>query len=252
MKCVRWLLVSVFLVCSITGCVQTVNGKKDPLATTDGRKAAIQAYIDLAMGYARQGMTEQAKAPLQDALKLNPHDANANAALAYIFQLESEDKAADIYYQKALDSAPQDSRILNNYGVFLFSNNQYQQAKMIFIKASADNFYSERSMVFENLGLVSLRLNNTKDAEDYFQRSLRLNVMRPVPFLELARLYYNQGDYQRAKQAFENFNNLVGNQQGANSLSLAVDIYTAVNDKDKALYYKAMLSSRYPNIQQGK
>lgn len=252
MKFLQQLLTSVFIVFMVSGCVRTVDGQRNPLSTPAGREAAIQAHIELAMGYVGQGMTEQAKAPLLEALAINPNDANVNAALAYVFQIEGETTTADEYFQRALVKDPTNARILNNYGAFLFSQKRYQEAKVIFIRASEDNFYSERSMVFENLGLVSLQLNNIKDAEHYFQRSQRLNNLRPIPAIELARLYYNQGNYQMAKSLFDKFVALVGDQQGPDTLSLGVNIYTAVNDKASATRYKSILNNRYPNFQQSK
>ena len=66
------------------GCVS--SGHDSPLQTGKGRDEARVAYVQLGLGYLRQGMSEQAKVPLKKALELDGSDADANAALALVFQ----------------------------------------------------------------------------------------------------------------------------------------------------------------------
>lgn len=231
----------------VTACVTEIDGRKGPLQTEKGRKDAIQAYIDLAVGYAREGQTEQAKQPLLEALKLDSSDAGANAAMAYVFQMESDSKAAEEYFKKALSSEPDNARILNNYGVFLFQQNRLPEAKQVFLKASQDSFYSGRSMVFENLGFISVQQKDWKAAEDYFQRALRLNRDRVASILSLANVYYMQGDYTNASRYYNGFVAAVEGRQSPQSLLLGIRLFNATNDKVKAASYASQLEQLYPS-----
>lgn len=232
----------------LIGCVTTQEGgNPNPLATEKGKKEAIQAYVDLAMGYVKSGNTEQAKEPLIDALKINPSDVDANAALAYVFQVEGESTHAEQYFKKALSGAPKDARILNNYGVFLFGQKRYADAKVQFLAASEDAFYSERSMVLENIGLVSIQQNNLKEAEDYFQRALRLNSNRISSIYELAKLYYAQGDYPTAQRYYNAILSRTDGRQGPEGLLLGINISNKLNDKTKAANYASQLEQLYPD-----
>ena len=71
------LLVSTAL---LAACVST--GQLDPLKTDQGRDAARDAYIELGIGYLKEGSTENAKVPLKQALELDPSNADAHAATA--------------------------------------------------------------------------------------------------------------------------------------------------------------------------
>jgi len=157
---------------SLVGCVST--GSVDPMKTAEGRDKARDAYIQLGIGYLSQGAAERAKVPLRKALELDSSSADANAALALVFQTEMEPKLADEHFRKALSSRT-DSRILNNYGGFLYEQKRYEEAYKRFEQAAEDSLYPERSRVFENLGLTALRMNRPDLAKQHFDKSLRLN-----------------------------------------------------------------------------
>lgn len=237
----------LMLTCVLTiGCITTVDGKKDPLSTEQGKKGAIQAYIDLAYGYAREGQTEQAKEPLLEALKINPRDADANAAMAYVFQLERDNKPAEEYFKKAISESKGSARIINNYGVFLVQQGRLDEAKQQFQIASEDVFYSERSMVFENLGLIALQQNRLKEAENYFKKALLLNNSRVRSILSLADIYYRQHNYAEAQRFYNAFVTAVQGGQSPASLLLGIRIANAVNNRNQAANYASQLQQQYP------
>ena len=180
-------LALLLLVTSLAaGCVS--SGHESPLQTGKGRDEARVAYVQLGLGYLQQGMSEQAKVPLKKALELDSNDADANAALALVFQAQAEPELADQYFKKALASRPADPRLLNNYGSFLFEQQRYDQASRYFQQASADTLYPERSRVFENLGVTSMRLGQRDSARQQLEKALHLNSRQPRALLEMAEL----------------------------------------------------------------
>ena len=118
------LLLLLFTV--LTGCVTT--GDVNPMRTDKGRDAARDAYIQLGIGYLQQGNTGRAKSPLKKALELDSSNADAHAALALVFQLEMESELADEHFRKALSARGVDTRILDNYGSFLYGQNRDPEA----------------------------------------------------------------------------------------------------------------------------
>lgn len=230
----------------VTACV--VEGDKaSPLRTEQGKQEAIQAYIDLAFGYVRTGQLEQAKEPLLDALKINSNSADANAAMAYVFQLENDPKNAQIFFEKAVKEQPENTRILNNYGVFLFEQNKLVEAKAFFLKASQDSFYSERSMVFENLGLISLRQQLLNEAQEYFDQALLFNKIRPVSLFSLADIYYQKKNYTKSLGYYNNFLAIIEGRQSPQSLLFGIRLSTALNDKQKVASYASQLQQLFPS-----
>lgn len=232
---------------ALSGCVTEESGKVDPTQTEQGRKAAVDAYIRLGLAYFREGMGARAKLPLGKALELDPNSADAHAALAIVFQSEMELALADKHYREALKNDGQNARILNNYGSFLYDRERYKEAQALFLQAAQDPMYSERARVFENLGLVSLRLNQPVEARDYFNRALHLDRRRPIAFLELAFIAYDAKDFAATQYCYDNFLALMGTQQqSARSLLLGARLARHFQNPAKLKERGEQLKRLYP------
>ena len=226
----------------VAGCVS--SGHDSPLRTDKGRDEARVAYVQLGLGYLRQGMSEQAKVPLKKALELDADDADANAALALVFQAQAEAELADRYFHKALASRPADPRLLNNYGSFLFEQQRYDLASRYFQQAATDTLYPQRSRVFENLGVTSMRLGQRDSARQQLEKALHLNSRQPRALLEMAELSYEDRHYVPARDYYERFSLLSG--QNARSLLLGVRLATVHEERDKAARFGQQLERLYP------
>ncbi|MCY1435498.1 type IV pilus biogenesis/stability protein PilW [compost metagenome] len=224
------------------GCVST--GTVDPMSTGKGRAEARQAYVQLGIGYLQQGLVERAKVPLKKALELDSSDADANAALALVFQAEAEPDLADQSFRKALSSRPADARILNNYGSFLYEQNRYRDAYEMFGKAAADALYPERSRVFESLGMTALKLSRRDDAQAYLEKALRLNRQQPRALLEMAELSYEDRHYVPARDFYDRYSQM--SEQSARSLLLGIRLANVFEDRNKAASYGLQLKRLYP------
>jgi type IV pilus assembly protein PilF len=224
------------------GCV--MSGDSSPLNTSKGRSEAREAYVQLGLGYLQQGMAERAKAPLKKALELDSTDADANAALALVFQAEMEPELAEQYFRKALAARPTDARILNNYGSFLFEEKRYKEAYERFEQAAADTLYPERSRVFENLGMTASMLGQRELAQQQLEKALRLNHQQPRALLEMAELSFEDRHYVPAHDYYDRFSQLSG--QNARSLLLGARLAEVFEDRDKAASYGLQLKRLYP------
>ncbi|WP_348750684.1 type IV pilus biogenesis/stability protein PilW [Pseudomonas rhodesiae] len=235
-------LALLLLITGIAGCVS--SGNDHPLQTGKGRDEARVAYVQLGLGYLQQGMSEQAKVPLKKALELDGDDADANAALALVFQAQAEPELADGYFKKALAARHGDPRLLNNYGSFLFEQKRYDQAAHYFQLASADTLYPERSRVFENLGVTAMRLGQREDARRHLEKALHLNARQPRALLEMAELSFEGRHYVPARDYYERFSLLSG--QNARSLLLGVRLATIHEERDTAARFGQQLERLYP------
>ncbi len=225
----------------LSACVS--QGNNSPLRTEEGRNQARDAYIQLGIGYLQQGVTEQAKLPLKKALDIDPNSADAHAALALVFQQELEPELADQHYRKALAQG-KNSRIENNYGGFLYEQGDYKAAYQQFNAAAQDTMYTERSRVFENMGLTALRLNDKTLALQYFERALRLNIQQPRALLETAWLLYERQDYVLAQRYYKTFTQL--SEQSARSLLLGVRLAHRFQEPNQAASLGLQLKRLYP------
>jgi len=209
-----------------------------------GRSEAREAYVQLGLGYLQQGQTERAKVPLKKALELGGNDAQANAALALVFQREGEAELAEQYFRTALSAQPGDPRIRNNYGSFLYSQGQYAKAQQMFRQASADTLYPERSRVFENLGLTALKLDQRDQAREYLEKALRLNHQQPRALLEMAELSYEDRHYVPAREFYDRHSRL--SEPSARSLLLGSRLATVFEERTRAAEMGLQLQRLYP------
>ncbi len=232
----------------LTGCVTT--GKVDPLSTPEGRARAVESYIQLALGYVTSGQSEKAKEPLSKALEINPRSASAHAALGLVFQLEDERESADKHYRQAMSISPE-PRILNNYGGFLFDSGRYAEAYQVFQRAAEDQMYPERSRVYENLGLTAIRLGRSSEAEQHFDKSLRLNRRQPRVLLELTALNYQRGEYVSARKHFTALLK-TGVRPDARTLLLGYQLSKVFRDEAAASSYAGQLQSQFPGTSEAR
>ncbi|MFJ7885230.1 type IV pilus biogenesis/stability protein PilW [Pseudomonas sp. NPDC096917] len=233
---------SVVMVGLLAGCVS--SGGSNPLSNDKGRDQAREAYVQLGLGYLQQGMIEQAKIPLGKALELNKTDPDTNAALALVFQAEMEPELAEQAFKTALSGRSSDTRILNNYGSFLFEQQRYQEAYGQFQKASADSLYPERSRVYENLGMTSLKLGQRETGRQQLEKALRLNRQQPRALLEMAELSYEDRHYVLARDFYDRFSLLSG--QNARSLLLGARLASVFDERTPTANYGQQLKRLYP------
>ncbi|HSC83573.1 MAG TPA: type IV pilus biogenesis/stability protein PilW [Pseudomonas sp.] len=233
----------LFLAMTLAGCVKS-GGPADPLSTQKGRDEARDAYIQLGIGQLNQGSTEKAKEPLRQALDLDPNSADAHAALALVFQREMEPKLADEHYRKAISLSKDSARLLNNYGGFLFEQKRYKEAHEQFLKASTDTLYTERSRVFENLGLTALQLGQREEAKGYFEKALRMNNQRSLAALKMAVLSYEDKQYVPARAYYHSFSQQA--RQTPESLLLGIHLAEVFDDRDQAASLGLQLKRLYP------
>jgi len=238
----RALIVGL-LVVLLTACVR--EGPAAPLSTSKGRAEASEAYTQLGLGYLQEGEAARAKVPLIKALKINPRNGDAHAALGLVFQAEMEPKLADEHFRKALRSrSTNQTRILNNYGSFLYEQGRFKEAMKHFSKASEDALYAGRPRVFENMGLTQLKLDQPEQAAEYFERALRLSPNQPQALLELAELARLKGEYAKALGYYERFSEL--SKHTARSLLLGIRVADQTGDRDKAKSLGLQLKRLYP------
>jgi type IV pilus assembly protein PilF len=227
----------------LAGCVSTGNNV-DPLKTDKGRQEARDAYMQLGLGYLRNGDTERAKVPLKQALDLDPSSADVHATLGFVFQTEMEPELADSHFRKAISLSGDDARLLNNYGGFLYEQKRYKEALDMYLKASQDTLYPERSRVFENIGMTSLQLKQRGQAKIYFERSLRLNARQPRALFEMAQMSYEDKEYVPARSYYEGYVALA--PQTAASLLLGVRLARVFEERDNAASLALQLKRLYP------
>ncbi|MEZ5549868.1 MAG: type IV pilus biogenesis/stability protein PilW [Pseudomonadales bacterium] len=238
----RQVLAGLFCLVLLGGCVtQSTGGLPDP-GTTEER---VQAQLQLARGYIETGKNDQARRPLNKALRIDPKSVEAHVLLALIYEMEGENVLAEKHFKQALGYDPRNSQALNNYGSFLYARGRYSEAVDRFRVLVKDTNYRARPQAYENLGFAELRAGQTAAAKDSFSRALQLNPTQPRSSLELAQIHYDNRDLLAAQENYDAFR--TQSRQTARSLCLGMKLAHRSGNTDQLASYSLALKNLFPD-----
>jgi type IV pilus assembly protein PilF len=239
------------LAAALSGCAgNAVQGGTQELKTASDqsvsdKRASIR--LQLAVGYFQDGKLEVALDEVKQAIAINPEYADAYGLRALIYSQMGEMALADENYQRAVKLAPRNPDLANNYGSFLCQQGRGAQAMPYFESALKNPAYQSPVNALLNAGSCSLKLKNFAAAERYLLDALRYEPDHPITNANLARVYYERRDYQRA--GF--FINRVKTTAKLDSLSaevlwLAVRIDRKTGDKASEASLGTLLRRHHP------
>lgn len=237
-RCFTVLLVSLLLASCVTEELGSrANRDKDP-------DKELADNIRLAKAYIQEGYTARAIDPLTRALEIDSDSAEAYSVLALVYQIEGDVENARDHFEKAVALNPEASDIQHNFGYFLYSQKDYEEAIPHLLQAGQNIRYTRRSLSFELAGLCELRMNHQDKAEEYFLRALRLERGLPGASLELADMYYQQSQNNKALVNYERF--LDYSDQNARSLLLGIRLAKVFSNRDREASFALQLNQFYP------
>ncbi|MES2148729.1 MAG: type IV pilus biogenesis/stability protein PilW [Pseudomonadota bacterium] len=177
------------------------QGSKTELKTasdqTPGEKRA-GIRLQLAIGYYQDGKMEVALDEVKQAIAADPEFADAYGMRALIYTAMGELTLADDNYQRALKLAPRNPDLANNYGSFLCQNGRTEKGIEYFQSALKNPTYQSPIKAMLNAASCSLRTRNFDAAERYLLDALRIEPEHPTTNANLARVYYERRDMERA------------------------------------------------------
>jgi len=199
--------------------------------------------LQLASQYLSINQPLKAITRLQKVLNLNPKSSEAYGLLGIVYQYQKEYGLSEKSFKKALQLAPTNSNIRNNYGALLYAKQQYIEAAKQFHHVTKDVYYGNRDRVFENLGATYLKMGNIQESINYYQRALRLNAFLSSASLKLAEIFFEQ---KKMGKAFAFYTDFAKNgHQSAESLWLGIRLAYEINKAEQALIYGKQLKALY-------
>lgn len=216
---------------AIQGCQTTSTG---PISKKDPEKA-VKVRTQLAAEYIRSGDLDAAKRALDQALETDSRDSAANMMMGVLLQQEGSKismEKADGYFKRAISSDPKNAQARNNYGTYLFISERYNDAIEQLSIAGAALGYDQRYKALENLGRVYLKVGDVVYAEKAFKQALQVNRDSVISLVELSEIFYLQQKNAQARQLYEQYVRLVGqDKQGARALWIGLRIARANQDQ---------------------
>ncbi len=185
MTCLRsaCLVAFLFAILPMTGCSSASGGRSlfaldgSTPATTSGMstpkdelppKQAAQACLATAKELQAHGDAREAILLFERARQLDPREQQVSRYLAVLYDQQGNDTRALAEYRKALDVAPHDADLFNDFGYYFYRRQDWKQAEVNFRKAIAQAPEHERAWV--NLGLVLGEQGRYPESFDAFSK----------------------------------------------------------------------------------
>ncbi|NEX62617.1 type IV pilus biogenesis/stability protein PilW [Noviherbaspirillum galbum] len=191
-----------FALLALAGCNNLpASGQADLPTSSDQTDAQKRARIrlQLATGYYEQRQIPVALDEIKMALQADPNMADAYSVRGLIYLDMGENKLAEDNFITALKLEPNSPDFNNNYGWFLCQTGRAAKSIDYFETALKSRAYRSPEKALNNAGLCSLKLKDKAAAEKYFSRAFQADPGNPNTNANLARIYYDQGDYERAR-----------------------------------------------------
>jgi len=210
----------------------------------DARNRA-RVHTELAGAYYERGNMGVALDELRQANTADPSYAQAYGLLGLVYMELKDPRQAESNFERGLRLSPNDADLNHNYGWFLCQNSREKESIRYFLQALRNPLYASPGRTYAAAGLCSVRAGNPKDAEEFFQRALKLDPDDPTALLQLAQIRYRRGAVDEARRLVSRYNKLVS--PSSESLWLALRIEHKVGERVAEQSYANQLRRRFPN-----
>jgi len=239
---------AVLLAVLIAGCAAKPDVPSSDTGTITGGptepRNRARVHTDLAAAYYERGAMSVALQELRAATDADASYAPAYGLYGLVYQELRENAFAADSFERGLRLAPNDPDINHYYGRFLCQNGREEEGIKHFMQAVKNPLYQSPWRSYSAAGLCSLRQNNVKDAEDFFQRALKLDPDEPASLLKLGEIRYRQGNTDEARRLVSRYNKL--RTPSAESLWLALRIERRLGERVAEQSYANQLRRRFP------
>lgn len=242
-------LVLLLLAAILAGCA----GSSDLVTASDESEARRRARIrlELAASYFDLGQTTVALDETKQALAIDPRYADAHNLRGLIYMRLGQARLADDSFRRALDLSDNAPDVLHNYGWFLCQQGRHDAGVQHFRQALAQPAYAGEASkaaaakTWLSQGLCQLQAGQPHEARASLLKAHELDAANPVTGYNLARLFYESGDLQRARLYIQRIN--AGALANAETLWLGVKIEQRLGNQAGSEQLAGQLRSRHPD-----
>jgi len=160
-----------------------------------------QAAIGLGRAAYRAEDNSQAAKAFQLALQLNPQDFLTRLALARTYWRLKQLEAAANEQLEVLRTHPQFAQAHADYGVTQVQMKRYAEAVPTLLKGIELGYHD--AMVYNFLGNALAAQGSTRDALSAYEQAIRQDPTYPTAYVNLALLYGNLGQPEKAREYFQ-------------------------------------------------
>jgi type IV pilus assembly protein PilF len=215
------------------------------LLPADGPKGKPgDVYLQLGIRYLDLNRLELAKKNLQKAVELEPDNARAYSALAFLNEKINHFEESRKYYEIALGLAPDDISVQNNYGKFLCERREFDRG-LALLKQAISNLLNDRPWIgYTNAARCHLLLGQRPEALNLLNQALDVNTQYPAALFEMQKISYQMGEYKAAKDYLQRY--LTEGKHTAETLWIAYQTEQTLGNFALANEYRALLLEKFP------
>lgn len=204
----------------------------------------VRGQLGMAQQLLSAGDVAGAEKAARGALKIDSNSVGAHALLALISERRGDQREAGIHYQRAIELAPAQGAMHNNYGAWLCRNGRAGDSLDSFERALADPSYATPGTALANLGACADTAGDPVRARVALERALAIDPANAVALGAMAELEFRQGDAFRARAFSER--RLAAAPADARALRIASQIEEKLGDTRSAESYVRRLRSEFP------
>jgi len=213
----------------------------------DPEKAAL-LNKQLGAVYLRQGKLALAKEKLERAERYNPRDPETHTALALLYEQLNRPNDVDSHYRTAINLAPNDPEVLNNYAVYLCKNGRTDEGVKRFLEAARNPLYRTPALAYTNAGVCLRAAKRYDEASGAFARALEIRPNFAEAAFQAADLEIELGQLASGREKLDKY--LASYDATADLLLLGVRVNRALGDRVAEEKYKRRLRVEFPDSEQ--
>ena len=238
---------AVALLLLLAGCASQSDAPTVETGTIVGEmgdpRNRARAHTDLAAAYYERGSMAIALEELRIAAAADADYPLTYSLFGLVYMELREPKLAQENFERGLRLSPTDPDINHNYGWFLCQSGRENESIKYFLQAVSNPLYPSPWRSYSAAGVCSMRKDNLKQAEDFFQRALRQEPDEPGSLLQLGQIRYRQGSLDDARKLVSRYNRIV--EPTAESLWLALRIEHKLGERVAESSFANQLRRRF-------
>ena len=241
----RALVVALALV--VAACTSTSKTESRPVTDSGGADARRRAEVHTALAgeYYSRGNFSVALAETRLAIKDDSSYFGGHAMQALVLMELREDGPARESFNRALQLAPNNPEVLNNYGWFLCTRNEPQRGLEMMRRAANDTLYATPEKAWFSIGLCHRRTNNIGEAEEALRRAILIRPEMVGALYNLALVTYERGNHKDAEIYLNRYTRLA--PLGLEGLVLGVRVARANDDRAGEESFMQQIRRRFPD-----
>ena len=167
-----------------------------------------------------------------------------------VYAMIGRDAEAQQNFLRAIELAPNDSEIRQNWGWYLCTHGRAKESIQEFELAVRNPLYKTPDISLVNAGKCSVEIGDNKRAEEFFRRALLINPNNATAAYNLSLLTYRLARLDEARALMKRVM-----QQAApppDALYLGMCIERKMGDRSSEASYVSQLRNRYPESAEAK